>query len=299
MNIKLNIFLSLTLVVFFLSVFMLKNTAQGNTQSNVLSLQIENEQKYLNPYLVGNQPPPELSAQAYLVIDSNNGSFLLDKNSHLKLYPASTVKMITALVAMDYYDNEDLLTVTGVDVEGQKMKLIEGEEISVGSLLYGLLVYSANDAAEVLADNYEGGRDNFIVAMNNKAREIGLNETNFSNPTGLDNNEQYTSTYDLIKIAQYALKNPFFSEVVSTKKAYVKSADGKTVHNLQNLNKLLDSVDGVYGVKTGWTEFAKENLVTYVERNGNRVMIALMGSDDRFSDTQKIIEWIYANYIWK
>lgn len=302
MNIRSYLLISAFTLILFCAVYLTfpfqNKVLVQNSVDNTKDI-INYEDKKTEPHLVGQELPPDISAQSYLVADAESGMFLLDKDSHQKLYPASTVKIITALVAMDYYDNEDILTVNAISVEGQKMKLSENEKIKVGSLLYGLLVFSANDAAEVLAQNYEGGRENFTAAMNLKANEIGLKETNFDNPTGLDSTNQHTTSYDLIKTAKYALKNPLFAEIVSTKKAYVKSADGKIVHNLQNLNKLLSSVEGVLGVKTGWTEFAKENLVTYVERNGNRILIALMGSEDRFADTEKLIEWIYDNYSWE
>jgi D-alanyl-D-alanine carboxypeptidase len=179
------------------------------------------------------------------------------------------------------------------------MGLINGEKMKVEDLLYGLLVYSANDAAEVLAQNYPGGRDAFVGAMNAKAVELHLENTSFKNPTGLDGNGHVTTARDLIRGASLAMQIPEFARIVGTKQAVVKSENGKIVHRLTNINELLGVVEGVLGVKTGWTENARENLVTYIERDNKKIMIALLGSQDRFGETKELIDWIFANYAWK
>lgn len=243
---------------------------------------------------------PIVSAQAVLAIDLTSGVTLYEKDPDKKLLPASTTKIITALVAMDYYYDDQILEVKDIKVEGQKMGLKEGEKITVGDLLAGLLVYSANDAAEVLAQNYGYGREDFIAAMNQKARDLHLDNSVFTNPTGLDTNgDHITSTArDLIRVSQVAMENPEFAGIVGTKEVTVKSVDGKIAHKLANLNELLGKVPGVLGVKTGWTESARENLVTYVERDGRKVMLAVLGSQDRFGETRELINWIFANYHW-
>lgn len=242
---------------------------------------------------------PVLSAQAALAVDVSSGVTLYEKDAEKKLLPASTTKIVTALVSMDYYPLDLILTVGNVKIEGQKMHLIKGEQIKVEDLLYGLLVYSANDAAEVLADNYPGGRTVFIEAMNRKAQELNLQNTNFSNPSGLDGNGHKTTAKDLVLVSEIAMGNPVFSEIVKTKQKTVASIDGKIVHRLTNINELIGKVEGVMGVKTGWTENARENLVTYVVRNNRKVMIAVLGSQDRFGETTELIEWIFKNYEWR
>jgi D-alanyl-D-alanine carboxypeptidase len=200
---------------------------------------------------------------------------------------------------MDYYLPETVIKVGNVSVEGQKMRLVPGEEIKVSDLLYGLLVYSANDAAEVLAQNYMGGREAFIDAMNIKAKELNLNHSHFTNPAGLDDDTLTSTAKDLTRVATIAMQNPYFSEIVRTKEKVVKSVDGKIVHRLTNVNELLGKVDGVMGVKTGWTENARENLVTYVDRNNHKIMIAILGSQDRFGETKELINWIFKSYEWQ
>lgn len=250
------------------------------------------------PVFSGENSLPILTAESIYAVDLDTNTVLFQKNAELPLLPASTAKIVTSLTALDYYDLDTILKVPLVRVDGQKMGLIEGEQISVNDLLYSLLIYSANDAAEVLAVNYPGGRDSFVSAMNLKAEEAGLLTSNFTHPAGLDQVNQYTTAKDLVVVTQYALKNPTFSEIVSTKYYKAKSANGKLEYNLKNINKLLFEVDGVKGVKTGWTENAKENLVTFYDKDGKRIVISLLGSDDRFGETKSILDWILKNYSW-
>ena len=244
---------------------------------------------------------PIFSAQGVLAVDMDSSVTLFEKDADKPLLPASTTKIVTALVAMDAYSDDQVIEIGNISVEGQKMWLKKGEKITVSDLLYGLLVYSANDAAEALAQNYAGGRDAFILAMNDKARSLHLENTNFSNPSGLDGNGNHivSTARDLIRVASYAMKNPKFAEIVRTKELTVKSVDGKIAHKLTNVNELLGKVPGVLGVKTGWTESARENLVTYLERDDHRIMIAVLGSQGRFGETKELINWIFANYTWQ
>lgn len=243
--------------------------------------------------------PPILSAKAVYAVDLKTGKILFSKNSREPLLPASTTKITTSLVVLSHYNLDDVLTVRDTSVGGHTMGLKSGEKITVRNLLYGLLVFSGNDAAEVLAANYPGGRENFVGAMNSLAKNIGLENTNFKNPVGFDEYLHFSTAEDLVKAATYAIKNPVFSEIVSTHEIKVTSVDGKIIHNLTNINELLGKVPGVIGVKTGWTVNAGEALVTLVERDGNKIMLAVLASDDRFGETEKLIDWIYSNYEWK
>ena len=242
---------------------------------------------------------PILTAQSVYAVDLNSGTVLYEKNPDQKVFPASTTKIITALVALDYYPLDKVLIVGDIKIDGQKMKLLTGEKIRASDLIEGLLIFSANDAAEVLAQNYPGGKENFVFDMNRKAVEIGLKDTIYTNPTGYDDVSQKTTARDLVKLASYAMSYKYFAQSVAKKETFAESADGMIKHKLTNLNKLLGEVEGVLGVKTGWTENAKENLVTYIERGGKKIMIALLGSDDRFGETQKLIDFIFESYIWE
>lgn len=250
------------------------------------------------PILGDNDSFPLFSAQAILAKDLKTGAVLYEKNSDFPLLPASTTKIITALVVLDHYPMNQVLEVIDVNVDGQKMGLVVGEQITTESLLYGLLVFSANDAAEVVAQNYPGGREAFVAAMNTKASELKLADTVFSNPSGLDGVRHITTAQDLTSASVAAMENPLFAKMVGVKEKQVASTDGKIVHNLVNINELVGSVDGVKGVKTGWTENALENLVTYIERDEREIMITLLGSQDRFGETKELIDWIFENFDW-
>lgn len=250
------------------------------------------------PILTDGAKYPVLSAQSVMAIDLTSGVTLYEKDTNKALLPASTTKILTALVAMDTYSPEQVLKVGRISVEGQKMGLVWGEEMKFIDLLNGLLIYSANDAAEVLAQNHPSGRGVFIGLMNKKVKDLGLTNSHFTNPVGLDDGAQYSTTRDLAIVAKYAMQNLVFAEIVGTKEKTVSSVDGRFSHKLVNINKLLGDVPGVLGVKTGWTENARENLVTYVDRNGRKIMVVVLGSSDRFGETKELIEWIYNNYTW-
>ncbi|OGM83209.1 hypothetical protein A2394_01570 [Candidatus Woesebacteria bacterium RIFOXYB1_FULL_42_36] len=252
-----------------------------------------------NPVLAADSSFPILSAQGALAVDLDSGISLYEKKPDTKLLPASTTKIVTALVALDSYPLDQIVTVGKINVVGQKMGLFQGEQITVENLLYGLLVFSANDAAEVLAANYPGGYEAFIEAMNAKAQDLSMPNSYFQNATGLDGSSQITTAEDLIRVSEVAMKNPEFAKMVGTKVASFTDTTGKIKYKLKNINELLGTVPGVSGVKTGWTENARENLVTYIERDGHKVMIAVLGSQDRFGETRELIDWIFGSYIWQ
>jgi D-alanyl-D-alanine carboxypeptidase len=285
-----------------LSFLLISSAALSLSKNNFISIKnpFKTEKNFAPlPVLNSTSSFSLISAQGALVIDLNSQVTLYEKEPDKKLFPASTTKIITALVAMDYYPEGYILKVDKVKIDGQKMGLIKGEQIKVSDLLNGLLVYSANDAAEVLAENFPGGREMFVTAMNLKAKELSLENSHFTNPSGLDENGHYSTAKDLVRVAEVAMKNPRFAEIVGTKEIVAKSVDGKNLHKLVNINALLGNVEGVLGVKTGWTENARENLVTYLERDNHKIMIALLGSQDRFGETKEIIDWIFRNYQWR
>ncbi|MDD2822851.1 MAG: serine hydrolase [Candidatus Daviesbacteria bacterium] len=242
---------------------------------------------------------PYVSATALVVKDTSSKTLLYVKDPDKRVPIASTTKIMTALVASEYFKPADVLTVKTTSlVGGSSMGLKLGEEMTFRSLLYGMLLNSGNDAAFTIADNYPGGKDNFILAMNEKAKSLGLINTHFENPAGFDGGTHYSSANDLAVIAEAAITNSQFSRIVSTKDTVVFSIDKQSEHSLKNLNKLL-SLPGFLGIKTGTTPIAKENLVALVERNGRKILTVVLGSDDRFTETEKIIDWSYSNFIWE
>lgn len=245
-------------------------------------------------------PVPTLTSHSVVIIDIPSGTVLYERNPRTELLPASTTKMVTALVALENYSLEQVIEVGKVDSElGQVMGLFEGEEITVESLLYGLLVQSGNDAAEVLAANFPGGREAFIKEMNEQVKSLNLKDSHFVNPTGFEEENHYTTAFDLAKIAHEALKNPVFAQMVATEEIDVSDTEGVNWHHLENINQLLGELWGIKGVKTGWTEEAGECLVAYFERNGKQVITVILGSEDRFGETEKLINWVFANFSWE
>lgn len=244
------------------------------------------------PYLKSNYFP-DVSADGVYVLDLPSFTPIFKRNEHMKLFPASTTKIITALVAYDVYKPEEVITVKKTINEGQVMGLVIGEKITVENLLYGMLVYSGNDAAYVLADNY--GYDRFIKLMNEKAKALKMNESHFYNPAGLDATNQVTTPFDLSLAARALLKNQYLAKIVSTKEITISDVDFKYFHQLTNVNQLLGEIQGVGGLKTGYTEEAGENLVSFYKNNNHQFLIVLLKSNDRFQDTRNIITWLNEN----
>lgn len=242
---------------------------------------------------------PGLTARSAVVIDVNSKTILYAKSPDLKLLPASTTKIMTALVALAAYPLDKVITIDSVHQTGQVMKLESGERITVQNLLYGLLVQSANDASTVLAQNFPGGEDAFIEAMNQKVKNLGLSNTNFTNASGLDAYGQYTTAHDLALIAAAAMGNPTFATIVGTLGITVADVDGTIIHDLETINQLLGEVPGLTGVKTGWTELAGECFVAYVSRGGHDLITVVLGSGNRFGETISLINWAYSNHRWR
>jgi D-alanyl-D-alanine carboxypeptidase len=239
-----------------------------------------------------------LSATAVYAIDLSSMTVLYEKNSQVSLYPASTSKMMTALVALDTFNLDQELRVNKeATVSGNKLNLKEGQLIKVKDLLAAMLIFSANDSAYVLANGNQLGFANFMQKMNDKASSFGLSQTHFNNPAGLDEDGQQATARDLTVIAKELLKNNQLKQLVST--PYKKIEGQDWVYDLYNSNQLLGKIQGVAGVKTGTTELAGEVLVTLVERDGHQILLTLMNSKDRYLDTSRLIAWILNNYEWK
>jgi len=252
----------------------------------------------LNPYpVVKNQSVPAITAEGAYIVDLDSFTPIFEKNSRSRFFPASTTKVITALVVLDLFQPDDIITVKRQIGTGQVMGLIPGERITVEYLLYGLLVYSGNDAAYAFADYY--GYDKFIDLMNKKAKDLGMTSSQFRNPAGLDDSNQYVSPYDLALASRVLLKNKLLSKIVSTKEITISDVDYKVFHRLENVNKLLGEIPGIGGLKTGYTEIAKENLVSFYKKDGKQFLIVLLKSDDRFADTKEVVRWIDENVTFR
>lgn len=240
-----------------------------------------------------------ISAQSVVVIDVDSAAILLEKNSHQKVAPASTTKLMTALVARDNLSLDKLISVKEKPLGiGHTIGFKLGESFLAADVFKGLLINSGNDAAEVLAQNHPQGRAAFIEAMNAKAQALHLRESNFINPSGLDAAAHYTSAFDLSLISRQLMKDSFLKSLVGTQQAQITDQTGLNQYLFYNTNLLLGTEPGVVGIKTGTTDLAGEALITQVERDQHQVMIIVLGSENRYADTKKIIDWVFSNYQW-
>lgn len=232
---------------------------------------------------------PILSAKGVVVMDADSKVVLFCKNENLRFSSASTTKIMTALTALDKFSLSDVLTVNSGPVEGVNLGLKEGQKISFEDLLYALLLPSANDAAFVIAQNYG---DDFVKKMNETAAKLSLYNTNYEDPAGLEDDGDYTTPLDLARLASVAMRNETFSKIVGTKeKTIIMGEENLTV---KNLNKLLGN-PGIVGIKTGTTIGAGQVLVTSKKVGDRAIIIVVMGSEDRYIDTQRILSELEGN----
>jgi serine-type D-Ala-D-Ala carboxypeptidase (penicillin-binding protein 5/6) len=237
---------------------------------------------------------PDLTAQSILMYDLTTNKILYEKDPDVKRPMASLTKIMTAIIALDTPKPDDKYVVTQADmVTGDDMGVSPGETYDLQNLLYGLILHSGNDAAEVLANNYPGGRKAFILAMNNKAKALGMLDTNYTNPTGLEGDgDQYTTTYDLLIATRYALDHyPLFVQVVATPEYTIPATNEHKEIDLSNETNLLTSYPGVEGVKTGYTPEAGLCLVTYLNYGGHKIIGIILNSQNRRGEMKSLLDY--------
>lgn len=237
---------------------------------------------------------PVVSAKAAIIVDRDSQVVLYSKNPQLRFSMASTTKIMTALTGLEYYQLSDILTIKRSFVAGSGLQLYPGQQFRFSDLLYAMLLPSANDAAQAIADNYPGGSDAFVNRMNEKAKELHLLNTHFADPTGLEDDGDYTTAVDLARLASYASANKIFTQVTSTKYHTISTVNFGQYYPLTNLNQLL-GIDGVNGIKTGTTEGAGEVLVTSTIKNNHTYILVVMNSSNRFYDTTTLLTFIDNN----
>ncbi|OGD93059.1 hypothetical protein A2697_02000 [Candidatus Curtissbacteria bacterium RIFCSPHIGHO2_01_FULL_41_44] len=242
--------------------------------------------------------PPVISAKSVIIIDAANGIVLYEKDPDVRSLPASTTKLMTALVAKQNCYPEEIVTVNYIENQPTQMGLEMGDTIRVDSLLYGLLVASGNDAAYALARGCAASLDQFVGDMNQTARKLGMADSHFVNPAGFDDPAQFTTAHDLAKLAKIAVTDPLLSKIVATKSIVLTDVTGVKTYYLENVNKLLGNVNGVEGVKTGKTEGSLESLIAKTTREEHSIVTVVLGSTDRFEDSKQLIEWVFKNYRW-
>ena len=233
-----------------------------------------------------------LSAQRAAVLEPVSERLLLDRNARERAAMASTTKIMTALLICEQCNVLDRMRVPkeAVGIEGSSMYLREGEILTLQELLYGLMLSSGNDAAVALAIYCGGTVEGFVERMNDKARALGLKDTHFANPNGLDAPGHYSTARDLAALGAYAMENPIFAKTVSTKTITVGE------RYLRNHNKLLWLLDGADGIKTGFTRTAGRILVSSAQREGRRLVAATMDAPDDWRDHQAALEQGFRNY---
>lgn len=217
---------------------------------------------------------PDFFSEAVVIIDSNTGQVLFQKNGGKQMYPASITKIITAIIALETNDPDELVTVSNkaVHAEGTRVYLLEGEEMALGQLLQGLMISSGNDAAIAIAEHVDGSVEAFADRMNRFAEEkAGTTRSSFSNPHGLFEEEHITTAADMAKISAYAMKNEAFRELVSTE--YIDWTGEGWETRLYNHHPLLRSEEEVIGIKNGFVTMAGYTLSTAVERDGTEIII--------------------------
>jgi len=237
---------------------------------------------------------PVISATGAIIMDADSKVVLYSKNPDLRSSTASTIKIMTALTALDRFQLPEVLTVINPSNEGSVLGLVQDEQMTFENLLYAMLLPSANDAALVIAQNYPGGSTEFVKAMNEKAKVLKLYNTHYSDSAGLADEGDYTTPFDLARLASFAMQDSEVRKIVGTKEKIISDTTGAHIYDLKNLNVLLGE-DGVNGVKTGYTEEAGQVLVTSKDEKGKTIIIVVMGSSDRFADTQKLLDLVSNN----
>ncbi len=243
---------------------------------------------------------PKISSPAAVAIDTINGRILYSKNAYSRRQMASTTKMMTAILAIEKGDLNDIVTVSkrAAYVGGSQAHLKVGEKIKLEYLLYALMLPSGNDAAIAIAEHIAGNVENFVAMMDEKALEIGAKNTKYGSPHGLDRNN-YSTAYDLAIIARYCLTNPIFAEVVKTKSKVVPREGMENGKEYTNTNEMLHSYEGADGVKTGYTGPAGRCLVTSATRDGWQVISVVLGANSKYSrsnDSRKILNYVFSNF---
>jgi serine-type D-Ala-D-Ala carboxypeptidase (penicillin-binding protein 5/6) len=263
-------------------------TKKVNSQVSSLDLWFP----FLSQILPGEQSPV-VSAKSALVYDLTEEKVIYEKNAKEKLPMASLTKLMTAMVAIDNKRSDNRYYVYPENLVGENvMGLSEGEVMTLENLLYGVFMYSGNDAAEALATNTMNRAD-FILAMNNKAKSLGAINTNFTNPTGLEGDgDQYTTAYDLLIIARHAVSNyPQIVKASSTPEHHIPATSDHYAYDMYNQTNLITSYPGVKGLKDGYTPEAGLCLITYLDYEGHKLIGIILGSENRRQEMKDLLDY--------
>jgi len=241
---------------------------------------------------------PQIQAEAALIYDITDDKVLFEKNAKTRLRIASLVKIATAIVALESKEANSKFTVSekAASVGENSMGISGGETYTLEELLYGLILQSGNDAAQAIAEGVSGNSDSFVSEMNRKAKILGLKDTFFINPSGLeeDDKEEYSSAFDLLALTKYALTIPLFAKVAQTVEYQIPYSQDHKYIPLYNQTNLLTSYPGVLGVKTGYTPSAGLCLVTYAENGGHKLIGIILNSPSRREEMRELLDYSFA-----
>ncbi len=248
---------------------------------------------------------PQITSEGAVLMDADTGALLYSKNSETKYYPASITKLMTALLVAERTNLSDTVTfskaaTTNLEAGAVTLNMTEGDKLTVEQSLYGLMLKSANDVANGLAEHVSGSVSSFAQLMNAKARELGCTNTNFVNPNGLTNSSHYTTPHDMALIAKAAFQNGVVRKVCSTVRYQIPATKKAGARTVTMGHKMINSSDsryypGVLGGKTGFTSAAGNTLVTYAEKNGSRLIVVIMKSKStHYDDTKALLDYGFA-----
>lgn len=239
-----------------------------------------------------------LNGECGILIEANSGRVLYEHNAHKKQPMASTTKIMTALVALENGNLDEIVTIDkdSVGIEGSSIYLYEGEKITLEDLLYGLMLKSGNDASIAIANHIGGDVNKFVNLMNKNAKQIGANNTSFVNPHGLDDEAHYSTAYDLAIITKEAFKIEMFKKIVNTQKWVANRSNNNYFYNK---NKTLWQYDGGNGVKTGYTKRSGRCLVASANKNDVQLIAVVLNDGDWFNDCYKLFDLGFNNFFQK
>ncbi len=242
--------------------------------------------------------PPRNNAKGATLIDVASGRIIYSKQGDEPMLIASLTKIMTAIVAIEHGNLDDIATVSrkAAGKEGSSIYLKVGEKIQLRNLIYGLMLRSGNDAATAIAEHVGGSVEGFAFMMNKKAKELGLDNSQYMNPSGLDEPGHYASSNDMAKLTAYALHNPEFRKIVSTRVKTAPNPHDPWDYKWVNKNKMLTMYEGADGVKTGYTKKALRCLVSSATRNGQQLVVVTLNDGDDWADHRKLLDYGFANY---
>ena len=284
----------IVIIIFFQSVTLAVEINKNNEDE-----ESENLDKIIETASVINENELRLNVRNAVVVDRKSNRVILGKQENKRVAMASTTKIMTAIVTVENANLNDEVLVSGkaAGIGGSRLGLKKGDKISVKDLLYGLMLCSGNDAAIAIAEHVAGSEKDFVDMMNKKVDTLNLKNTHFVTPHGLDDPDHYTTAHELAKLTNYAMENEIFSKIVGTIN-YTVLINGYP-KNIKNTNELLGRIEGVKGVKTGFTNNAGRCLVACTKRGDFEIIVVVLGADTkkiRTEDSIKLIEYTYKMY---